>query len=45
MTQRVERLDAPVWMKAVQPVLWRVVGHKMVDNGLAKLKERVERPG
>jgi uncharacterized protein YndB with AHSA1/START domain len=43
--QRVERLDGPVWIKVVQPLMWKALGAKMVDNGLANLKDRVERPG
>jgi uncharacterized protein YndB with AHSA1/START domain len=38
----VERLDAPFWFRAIQPVLWRLMGGKMVSNGLDNLKARVE---
>jgi uncharacterized protein YndB with AHSA1/START domain len=42
VTQRCVRLDAPLWMRLVQPTLWRVMGHKMVENGLTNLRDRVE---
>ncbi len=42
VTQTCVRLDAPRWMKVVQPALWRVMGHKMVENGLTNLRDRVE---
>lgn len=38
----VERLDAPVWFKVAQPVLWKVIGGRMVGNGLANMKQRLE---
>ena len=42
--QTVERLDGPLWIKAVQPLLWKAMGGKMVNTGLANLKQRVESP-
>lgn len=42
VVQRVERLDAPIWMRAIQPMLWRAMGGRMVSNGLANIKAQVE---
>ena len=42
VVQRVERLDAPVYIRAVQPLLWKAMGGKMVGNGLANIKARLE---
>lgn len=43
VTQTVERLQGPLWIRLGQPLLWRAMGHKMVENGLAHLKDRVEK--
>lgn len=43
--QRVERLDGPLWVRVTQPALWKAFGGRMVENGLANLKQRMESPG
>jgi hypothetical protein len=42
VVQSVERLRGPVWVRVVQPLMWRAMGRKQVDSGLAKLKDRAE---
>lgn len=42
VTQTSVRLDGPAWLKVVQPMVWRVMGRKMVANGLENLRDRVE---
>jgi hypothetical protein len=42
VTHSVERLDAPFYVKAIQPVLWRTLGRKQVQRGLDNLKRVVE---
>ena len=42
VVQSVVRLDGPAWIKVTQPLIWKAMGGKMVVNGLANLKGRLE---
>jgi uncharacterized protein YndB with AHSA1/START domain len=37
-----ERISAPTWVKLSQPIMYRVFGKKMMINGLANIKKRME---
>lgn len=43
LTQRIERLAGPLWVRLLQPLLlWPLAGHRSVKKGLATLKVRLE---
>lgn len=43
LLHRNERLSAPLYVKLLQgPLMWPLIGKKMVGNGLAKIKANVE---
>lgn len=44
VTQTVERLEGPLWIRLTQPLIWRAMGRKMVTHGLEQMKERLEHP-
>jgi hypothetical protein len=37
-----ERLSAPLYFRVMQPLMWRLIGRKMLVKGLNNIKARVE---
>ncbi|HLF71385.1 MAG TPA: SRPBCC family protein [Dehalococcoidia bacterium] len=37
-----ERLEAPIYVRVMQPILWPFVGAKMVGGGVANIKRNLE---
>jgi uncharacterized protein YndB with AHSA1/START domain len=45
LTQRMERLSAPAWVRLVQPwLMWPVLGRRGVSRGLANIRARLTAP-
>jgi uncharacterized protein YndB with AHSA1/START domain len=42
LTHKMWRLQAPLYFKLLQPLLWPVIGRKMVSGGLANIKANLE---
>jgi hypothetical protein len=43
LTQRMERLQGPLWIRLLQPgLVWPLYGHRAVGNGLAHIKAHLE---
>jgi uncharacterized protein YndB with AHSA1/START domain len=44
VTHTIERLEAPGFVKVIQPMMWGLFGGNQVRDGLAKLKALAEQP-